>query len=202
MNAPDPEADTRWVLALYGATMMSIQNLEAAVAFVYLLANHKPSGITTSAKRQALNEFRRSWAAYQTGTARMKLNDAARGIKSHLDPELYEELDQFLAGPRAQLAHRFLVERLRAPDAAILRAASEPMNQIRFKPGTVLELLEVTLACNRLTRALHARADELRAALPDAPDVPREMREFLERLAHAAMFKEFPESLNPPADSD
>jgi hypothetical protein len=196
---PDPERDTRWVLALYGATMMSVQNLEAAVALVYLLANHKPSQTQRPAKRQLINSFRQSWAAFQTGTARMKLNDSVRGIKDHLDPDLYEEVDQFLAGPRAQLVHRFLIERLETPDAAQLRTATEPLTHIRFRRGTVLELLEATLVCERLTRALFARVDELRASLADAPEVPDELREFVEQLARAVMFKEFPKPLNPPA---
>ena len=199
---PDPEADTRWVLALYGATMLSIQTLEFAVAWVYLLKGFKPSQTTKPIRRQALEAFRRSWSAFQTGTPRMKLNDAKRGIREELDPELYAELDQFLAGPRARLAHRFLVERLTAPDAAELRASEEPISKIRFRSGTVRELLETTLECHRLSRELFDRADELRSRIPEAPEVSSEFREFVERLARAAMYKEFPEPLVPPAERD
>jgi hypothetical protein len=198
---PDPEADTRWVLALYGATMLSIQILESAIASVYLLANYDPSDMPKPAKRQLTHAFRRSWSAFQQGTARMKLNDAARGIKHELNADLYENLDRFLAGPRAQLAHRFLVERLGPPDAATLRASDEPLSLIRFKPGTVLELLEASLTAERLSRALFDRADELRSTLPQSPDAPPELREFMERLARAAMYKEFPEPLNRPDES-
>jgi hypothetical protein len=177
--------------------MLSIQTLEFAVAWVYLLANYKPSKTAKPAKRQVFEAFRRSWSAFQKGTPRMKLNDAARGVKDQLDADLYDELDRFLAGPRAQLAHRFLVERLRAPDAAALRASPEPLTLIRFKPGTVLELLETTLTCDRLSRALFDRAEDLRSAIPAAPEVPPEFREFVEQLARAAMYKEFSEPLAP-----
>ena len=196
-SSPDPEADTRWVFALYGATMLSIQTLEFAVAWVYLLSNYKPSGAAKPAKRQAIEAFRRSWSAFQKGTSRMRLNDATRGIRNQLDPNLYDELDRFLAGPRAQLVHKFLVERLITPDVVTLRESGEPLSKIRFRPGTVLELLEATLASDRLSRALFDRAEELRSTIPDAPEVPPEFREFVERLARAAMFKEFPEPLDP-----
>src|SRR5205085_933826 len=109
------------------------------VSWVYLLASYKPAATMKPAKRQALEAFRRSWAAFQTGTSRMKLNDAARGIRDHLDPSLYADLDRFLAGPRAQLAHKFLIERLETPDAPTLRTSPDPLSNIRFKPGTVLE---------------------------------------------------------------
>jgi hypothetical protein len=181
--------------------MLSIQTLELAIASVYLLANHEPSDLPRPAKRQLTDAFRASWSAYQKGTARMKLNDAVRGIKDDLNADLYEKLDRFLAGPRAQLAHRFLVERLAPPDVATLRASEEPLSLIRFKPGTVLELLEATLTADRLSRALFNRAEELCSALPQAPDAPPELREFIEQLTRAAMYKEFPEPLNPPGPS-
>jgi hypothetical protein len=178
--------------------MLSVQTLEAAVAWVYLLANYKPSGTAKQVRRQALEGFRSSWAAFQTGTSRMKLNDAARGIKNHLDPDLYEELDWFLSGSRAQLAHRFLVEHLSTPDAVELRAADDPLSQVGFKPGTVRDLLVAALESHRLSRALFDRGEELRSALPDAPEVPPEIRSFVEKLARAAMYKEFSDPLEPP----
>jgi hypothetical protein len=201
-TTPDPEADTRWVLALYGATMLSVQMLEFAVAWVYLLANFEPAKSAKPVRRQVVEAFDRSWSAFQEGTGRMKLNDAKRGIKDQLAPDLYGELDRFLAGPRAQLVHRFLVERLKAPDATTLRASASPLALIRFRPGTVLELLQASMIAERLSRRLLARAEELRSAIPDAPDMPPEFREFVETLARMAMLKEFPDPLEPPGTSN
>jgi hypothetical protein len=191
---PDPEGDTRWVLALYGGTMLAIQGLENTVSWLYLLTDIvQHGGSSGDARRQWLKAFQRSWSAFQRGAPREKLNDAKRGIKDQLDPELYADLDSFLAGPRAQLAHRYLVERLRPPDGSL--PTPDLLATLRFQPGTVLELLQVTMQANELTRRLFERADEMRAALPEAPGAPDEIKEFVELIVRATMFKQFPEPM-------
>jgi hypothetical protein len=195
---PDPEGDTRWVLALYGATMLAVQGLENTVSWLYLLTDVVRNGSSTgSARRQWVKAFHRSWAAFQRGAPRWKLNDAKKGIKAQLEPELYADLDEFLAGPRAQLAHRFLIERLRPPQDGVPPGASIS-EVVRFKEGTVLELLQTTMHANELTRKLFERADQMRAALPDGPDAPDEVRAFVEEMVRVTMLKEFPQPLHLP----
>ena len=195
-TGPDPEQDTRWVLALYGGTMLAIQGLENTVSWLYLLTDIAKRGPTAGkARRQWLKAFHRSWEAFQQGAPRWKLNDAVRGIKDQLDPELYADLDRFLAGPRAQLAHRYLIERLRPPDGSLPTRDAVLEGGLRFRPGTVLELLQVTMHANELTRRLFDRAHAMQAALPDAPDAPDEVREFVELMVRMTMFKEFPEPM-------
>jgi hypothetical protein len=194
---PDPEADSRSVFAVYGATMLAVQGLENTVNWLYLLTDVLRNGTTTgSTQRQWGKAFARSFFAFQRQAPTWKLNDAKQGIKNELDPDLYADLDRFLSGPRAQLAHRFLVERLRTPDGALL--TKENASGVRFRPGTVLELLQVTMHAKELTKRLYDRAEEIRAMLPDAPDAPHEVREFVELMVRVAMFKEFPEALTPP----
>lgn len=101
------------------------------------------------------------------------MSDAVHGIKDELDPGLYEEVLRFLRGPRAQLAHRLLVERLHPPHGGLPKPDAA-VEGLRFRPGTVFELLQATMHANELTRRLFERANEMRAALPDAPDVPDE----------------------------
>jgi hypothetical protein len=113
MEFPDKQARITWLHALYGATMLAVQQLEQAISLVYTVANVEPGrSSNASPSRQWRNATARMWKAFQQGTAGMKLNDAKVGIKDHLAPELYQELDAFITGPRNQLAHRFLIERL------------------------------------------------------------------------------------------
>lgn len=178
----DPEAETRWVYALYGATMHAIQGLEMAVAWLYLVANtESTTGRSGSSRRQLRRTLERSWRAFQHGTAPMKLNDVQRGVRNHLEPELGDELDAFLKGPRAQLAHRFLVERLRVIDE----------REARFRPGTVAVLVEVTRQATQLMRKIMDRAEEIRSSWPDVPPAPEELRETLTEIARMTMLKEF-----------
>jgi hypothetical protein len=201
-GTPNPEADTRWVLALYGAVMLAVQGLEHTISYLYLLADYaKSGGSGGGARRQWIKGFHRSWHAFQQGSARMKLNDQVRGIKDQLDPQLYEELDHFLAVPRAQLAHRFLLERLRTPVDIRTVWREEALAGMKFTPGTVLELLQVTLHANELNRKLMYRAEEIRRTLPPPPpEVPDEVIAFATQVARMAMFKEFPEALQPPKE--
>jgi hypothetical protein len=114
----------------------------------------------------------------------MKLNDAKVGIKPHIDPDLYTELDTFLTGPRAQLAHRFLIERvLPSPEGG------------RFVPGTALYLLETTMQATKLTPALHALTMERLASWPEHERPPKEVQEAALRVGNMAMRKGFPMDL-------
>jgi hypothetical protein len=191
MNAapePDPDSDLRWILALYGATMMAVQGLEHAVSWLYLLDTARRGRTRRDgqgAKRQWMELFAISWKAFQQGTSRMKLNDAQRGIRHLLEPELYDELDRFFAGPRAQLAHRFLVERIEVTDGTP-----------RFRSGAALSLLEATMQANALTAKLSSRADDIRLSWPvGGTDIPDDVREFAEMVARMTMFKEFPSDM-------
>jgi hypothetical protein len=178
----DPEKSTGWILALYGGAMLAVQGVEQVVAMLYLFANHDPEKESNaSAQRHLKSTFETGWNAFQKGTAGMKLNDAKRGIKDHLDGELYERLDKFITGPRAQLAHRFLIERITATDAGA-----------RFIPGTALYLVEAEREATALTVLLHQRVVEIVSAYPVHESPPEEVREFAWKMSNLMMRKDYP----------
>lgn len=179
----DPDADVAPVLMLYGATMVAVQGLEHEIAWLYVVVNTEASKVSSaSLQRQWRDAARRLWNGFQKASAGMRLNDAKRGLKPHLDDALYAELDRFIKGPRNQLAHRFLIERLLPTDDGAAR----------FRSGTAAELVETAVQADRLSQRLHERADEVRAGWPAQPEVPAEVREFAEVLGRMAMRKEFP----------
>lgn len=181
---PDKAAYTTWLQALYGATMLSVQVLEQSIGMVYAVANVDPQRKSNaSLKRQWREATARSWKAFQQGTAGMKLNDARVGLQQHLDPQLYTELDAFVSGPRNQLAHRFLVERIVAVDREGLPALAE----------AAAELLEANVTAKQLSDRLIARANEIRATWPETEDPPREVKEHLDVVARATLLKQFPQ---------
>jgi hypothetical protein len=181
----DPERNTAWIFALYGGAMLSVQGVENAVSFLYLVVNTDPDRKSNaSARRQAESAIDRLRRAFQTGTAPMKLNDAKVGIKPHLPRDLYDELDSFLAGPRAQLPHRFLIERI----------VSTPSGG-RFVPGTALYLVETSGQATKLTAALQGLTMDRMATWPESERPSRELQEFALRVSNMAMRKGFPMDL-------
>jgi hypothetical protein len=96
------------------------------------------------------------WRAFQTGTSGMKLNDAQKGIKHHVVPELYDELDRFIRGPRNQPAHRY-IERV-----ALIERRGMP-----YLAAAAGELIEVTQTANRLHEQIDERNEQIRATWPD-----------------------------------
>jgi hypothetical protein len=110
--------------------MSPVQQLEQAISLVYAVAHVNPTQRSNaSPQRQWRNAASAAWRAFQQGSAGMKLNDTTRGIRSHFDPDSYAEVDAFIRGPRNQLAHRYLIERLPAVDRdgmpALLAAAAQ-----------------------------------------------------------------------------
>lgn len=194
----DPERSTPHVLMLYGATMLAVQGLENTVSFLYLIANTDPlKASNASPERQLRSTWDRLWSSFQKGTAGMKLNDAKVGVKPHIDGDLYDELDAFVKGPRAQLAHRFLIERIRE---------GKPFG--RFVPGSVLYLLSATQQATSLTSRLNERTMEILASWPESERPPQEMQDFAVMISGMAMRKDFPSDLlgsdagnaSPPAE--
>jgi len=186
IDFPDREAATTWLFALYGATMLAIQGLEQQINLLYLVANHDPHRRSNSSpQRQFFQGARRTWRAFQSGSAGMKLNDTKAGIKSHIDPKLYADLDAFIRGPRNQLAHRFLIERVPGVE--------------RFGMPTlarcVVELLGASQSANRLADLLRRRTDEILATWPASEEPPAEVREYLETVGRMAILKQFPAEL-------
>jgi hypothetical protein len=178
----DPEESTGWIFALYGATMLATQGVEQLVSMLYLFASHEPGKQSNaSPQRQLKSTFEKGWNAFQKGTAGMKLNDAKRGVKDHIDGELYERLDKFITGPRAQLAHRFLIERITQTD-----------DGARFIPGTALYLVESEREATELTLLLHERVVEIVSGYPDHERPPDEMRDFAWTLTNLMMRKDYP----------
>src|SRR5437763_8409599 len=168
---------------LYGAAMVAVQGLEHAVRWLYVVADTDPTKVSrASLERQWRHAMERLWRAFQTGTAAMKLNDAARGVKPRLDADVAAELERFLKGPRNRLVHGFLIERLRRT----------PDGEECFVQGTALELIEASRVAGTLTARLYERADEIRATWPQQPEPPTEVREALELIGRVAMLKEFP----------
>ena len=183
MDFPDKTAYTTWLHALYGATMLSVQVLEQSISMVYAVANVDPSRQSNASVARKWREANsRSWRAFQQGTAGMKLNDAKVGIRRHLDPRLYTELDAFISGPRNQLAHRFLVERIADVDRGGLPALR----------AAAAELLQANANAKRLSDRLLARADEIRATWPETETPPQEVIDYLEIVARATLLKQFP----------
>ena len=138
----NPDANVSAVLMLYGAAMVAVQGLEHAVRWLYVVADTDPTKVSrASLERQWRHAMERLWRAFQTGTAAMKLNDAARGVKPRLDADVAAELERFLKGPRNRLVHGFLIERLRRT----------PDGEECFVQGTALELIEASRVAGTLT---------------------------------------------------
>jgi len=115
----------------------------------------------------------------------MKLNDTKVGIKPHITAELYAELDAFIKGPRNQLAHRFLIERIVDVDQRGMPALA----------AATLELMNAGRTAKRLTTQLYERSRELMATWPESEDPPPEVVKALEVIARATLLKEFPRDL-------
>jgi hypothetical protein len=172
---------------LYGATMLAVQGVEHSVAWLYLVATVDPSSASNaSIQRQWRNVTTRSWGAFQTGSAGMKLNDI-NGLKGRIPEQLREDADRFIKTRRNQLAHRFLIEQLVQP------AEGPP----RFASGSILRLVETTIEARQLIKRLFAEADAIRASWPRHSDPPDDVREFMELLGRVTMLKRFP--ADPPA---
>lgn len=185
-TAPGEEDFSAWVFTVYGTTMMAIQLLENSVSHLYLLANSEPGrDSNASTRRQIKNLMTRNWRAYQHGTAGMKLNDAKSGIKQEISEEVYEDLDAFLKGPRNQLVHRFLIERL----GAVEEGGKLDLIVV------VRDLLEIHQEANRLRAQIDARVVEIVEALPESPAPPEEVQEALDDLARFAMLKQVPDEV-------
>jgi len=186
IDFPDREAATTWLFALYGATMLAIQGLEQEINLLYLVANHDPHRRSNaSPQRQVFQGARKSWQAFQSGSTGMKLNDTKSGIKPHTDPKLYADLDAFIRGPRNQLAHRFLVERV----PGVVRSGKPVLARC------ALELLGALQSANRLSSLLRRRTDEILATWPATEEPPSEIREYLEMIGRMAILKQFPAEL-------
>lgn len=172
-----------WFFSLYGVTMLSVQSVEYAVSFVYAVVNTDPAKESNaSMKRQLKEAVDRMWRAFQQGSAGMKLNDRKIGIKDHISSELYDDLDGFIKGPRNQLAHNFLVERI--------ASIEQEGRQALIRAGA--ELLPISRRANRLRDQLQARAVEIVEAWPESPGPPEDMVEWVERLTRMTTLKQFP----------
>jgi hypothetical protein len=184
----DPDAYVPEVMSLYGATMLQIQCLENAVSLLYALVNADPEKRSNaSVQRQWREAFTMTWNAFQKGSPGMKLNDATRGLKGKIPDELHSDLDLFFRRQRNQLAHRFLIERMRP----------SPEGGARFARGSTLELLETTIKARKLLERVTAHADALREKWPTHPDPPENVLEVIEQLARAAQFKQRPTRPRP-----
>jgi hypothetical protein len=181
-----PDSFTTWFFAIYGATMLAVQSLENSVSFLYLVANTDAERRSNaSTERQWRDAYWRMWRAFQRGTSGMKLNDAKRGIKAHISPELYEELDKFITGPRAQLAHRYLFERVVTIDRG----------DIRNLAAAAGELIPITQQAERLRQQLDARNEEIRASWPKHEQPPEDVQKFVEEVGRITMLKQFPKEV-------
>lgn len=186
IDFPDREAATAWLFSLYGAAMLAIQGLEQQISLLYLVANHDPHRRSNaSPQRQVFQGGRKSWRAFQSGTAGMKLNDTKVGIKSHIDPKLYADLDAFISGPRNQLAHRFLIERVPGVERFGMPLLAR----------CALELLGVLQTANRFANLLRRRTDEILATWPASEEPPDEVREYLDAIGRMTILKQFPAEL-------
>jgi predicted nucleic acid-binding Zn-ribbon protein len=78
--------------------------LEQAVSWLYAVANTDPDRESrASQQRQIRDATNRLLTAFQRGSAGMRLKDQETGLKAHIPPELFAELDRFIKGPRNQL---------------------------------------------------------------------------------------------------
>jgi hypothetical protein len=185
-DSPGSEAFTLWFLTLYGAAMLAVQHLEHSVSFLYTVVNTNPGKRSNAtAQRQWRNAYQRLWRSFQQGSSGMRLNDAQRGIKAHLSADLYDDLDKFISGPRNQLAHRYLIERvsfIEHEGRAYLMAAAG-------------ELIEVVQQANRLRERIDARNAEIRASWPEQTEPPEDVKKFIEDVVRITTLKQFPEEV-------
>jgi hypothetical protein len=101
---PNQQVTTPVILMVYGTTMLAVQALEQAVSWLYAVANTDPDRESrASQQRQIRDATNRLLTAFQRGSAGMRLKDQETGLKAHIPPELFAELDRFIKGPRNQL---------------------------------------------------------------------------------------------------
>jgi hypothetical protein len=163
--------------------MLAVQQLEQAVSLLYAVGRVDPGRQSNaSAQRQWRNATTAAWRAFQHGTAGMKLNDASSGIRSYLSPAVYAEVEAFITGPRNQLAHRFLIERVPSVDRDGMPALA----------AAAAELIQAAITAGRLSKVLMSRADEIRSTWPIHEDPPAEVQQQLEAVARATLMKQFP----------
>jgi len=120
-------------------------------------------------------------SAFQKGSAGMRLSDENKGLKGRIPDDLFDELDDFIQRRRNPLAHNFLVERISAEAGG------------RFASGTILFLVESTIAASKLNDRMQAVADEIRSTWPEQPKPPDEVLKFMETLGRVTMLKQFPQ---------
>lgn len=186
-NSPgetDPDANLPAMFMLYGTTMLAVQGVENGIGWLYVIVNTDPHRTSNaSIQRQWKAAFERLWGSFQAGSSGMRLNDAVTGLKNHLAPELYTDLQAFISTRRNQLAHRFLIERITRSDDG----------GARFASGSALELLEAGIEAKRLIGLLHQQADAVRATWPGQTEFPPpDVLEFMETVARMTTRKELP----------
>jgi hypothetical protein len=178
----DPDASVQWVLLLYGATMLAVQGFEFSLRWLYAVVNVDPNKVSNaSIERQWRKAFEKMWSAFQKGSAGMRLADENKGLKGQIPDDLFDELDDFIQRRRNPLAHNFLVERISAEEGG------------RFASGTILFLVESTIAASKLNDRMQAVADEIRSTWPEQPKPPDEVLKFMETLGRVTMLKQFPQ---------
>jgi hypothetical protein len=190
-DLPDGDAMVG-LFAVYGMTMAAIQGMEQQISLLYVVANSNlQQSSTASAQRQLLRGARRGWQTFQKGTSGMKLNDAKVGVRKHLDPDLYAELDAFVTGPRNQLAHRFLIERLVEIDKAGTPALLQAVAELNHTRQTAKDLADRLLT----------RTDEILATWPPSAKLTREISAAIEEIAEFVVLKQFPSELREQGDA-
>lgn len=186
----DLDADMGSVLKLYGATMLQLQGFEVVLASVAEVIRHEPkAGRPMTPERMGAiltKSMRRRWHVYRKASASEHLRGDGSGRRDISDelPEGLADRINDLIHVRNDLAHRFLRQR-------VLRGADgEP----RFKPGTLLRLLEIGREANALMRELDEHRKTVIAGWPEPTPPPPEIAQWITEYSRWIVNGEIPES--------
>jgi hypothetical protein len=155
-----------WVERLYSETMLLVQYLEHSLALASLVLTTDPNKRYESAdhfEEDLPAIFNRWWSAYQKDTAGRTL----RTIEGKLPEDLYADLERFIRLRRNWLAHRFFIECLELG----------PNGRGRYRPGTIVELVETAKEAATLRDRVFAYSESVRKSWPASNATP-EMEEW------------------------
>lgn len=148
----DPDASTYDVMAIYGALMLEVQTFEMSAAVLSLVTEVDPERRSNASLRRQLDT---AYKRFRHPFRRGSLSASRDRLKGKIDIGLFAEIDELLAH-RNRLAHRFLIERMVAPD--------------RFKKGTALEIIEYARRFGGTTKKIKEETERQTRDLPGAPE--------------------------------
>jgi hypothetical protein len=170
--AIDPDASAYDVLAIYGALMQQVQAFEVLLAALALLVEADPNRVSNAGlERQMRSAIAKGVHAFQNGSPAASRDR----VKGHLAPELEEEVVA-LVPERNRLAHSFLIQQVQ-----------ESSGGARFRPGTVLQIIEYAQRFAAINKKLEL---EMKRLTEELPGTPEEIANLIDRLARGIVLGE------------